>query len=189
MRVIAGEHRGRRLIVPKGLDVRPTADRVKQFIFDVLSGEIEGADVLDLFAGTGNLGIEALSRGAAHATFVDQNTIAAKTITQNIELLGLETRSTLIKRDVISVIKHSDFPPFTFNLIFADPPYDYENHRMLLMEIAEKKLLHPEGWLILEHPTSMSLNGTFERLAVSRVRKLGNTSISMFKNDNVNDYE
>ena len=187
MRIIAGEFKGRKLITPRGLHIRPTADRVKQYIFDVLADQVVNAMVLDLFSGTGNLGIEALSRGAAHVCFVEQNRNAVRLIKQNIELLHLEHRNTVVQKDALSFLRHSDDPSYEFDVIFADPPYKWEKIDELILLLAEKKRLRTDGCFVLEHPTTQKFDRTYLGLCVKRVRKLGNTSISMFMNDTINE--
>jgi 16S rRNA (guanine966-N2)-methyltransferase len=120
MRVVAGAHRGRTLRAPPGTDTRPTADRVREALFSIL-GPIDGTDVLDLFAGSGALGIEALSRGAASATFVERDRRAAATIRANLEGLGADAH--VVVRDALAWLR-SPPPDAAFGLVFADPPYD-----------------------------------------------------------------
>ena len=118
MRVVGGELRGRRLEAPRGNDIRPTAERTREAIFSILY-DVRDARVLDLFAGTGALGIEALSRGAAHATFVDSSQIAISTIALNVSHLRLRERSALVRAEL-----GAGWPAAgTFDLVFADPPY------------------------------------------------------------------
>src|SRR3954451_2504981 len=106
MRVVAGEARGIRLVAPKGLDIRPTSDRVREAVFNALGslGAVEGATVVDLFAGTGALGIEALSRGAAHATFVDRDRIAVDTVRRNLDATKLGDQATIVRADVMAFV-------------------------------------------------------------------------------------
>ncbi|MEO0412872.1 MAG: 16S rRNA (guanine(966)-N(2))-methyltransferase RsmD [Pseudomonadota bacterium] len=124
MRIIAGMHRGRRLIAPKGKQTRPTTDRSREALFSALSHQLDQdfseRQVLDLFAGSGALGLEALSRGAAHATFVERAPAAVDSINANIDALGLAENTKILKADATR-------PPRTigpFNLVFIDPPYD-----------------------------------------------------------------
>jgi 16S rRNA (guanine966-N2)-methyltransferase len=119
MRIIAGELKGRRLRMPGGAPTRPTADRVREALFSMLA-DVSGAHVLDLFAGSGALGIEALSRGAAAAVFVESDARAAATIRANLESLGLE--GTVVRRDVARFL--SDPSREAYDLVFCDPPYD-----------------------------------------------------------------
>lgn len=120
MRVIAGELKGRKLKSPKGLGTRPMLDRVREALFSIL-GDIEGAAVLDLYAGTGSLGIEALSRGASKAVFVDSGRYA--TVAANIEMLGLAARAQFIRQDALACLRRQDEVGARWNLIFLDPPY------------------------------------------------------------------
>ena len=118
MRVVAGEFRGRRLAAPRGARTRPTADRVREALFSIL-GEVSGARVLDLYAGSGALGIEALSRGAESAVFVERDPRAVAAIERNLESLGL--RQTVLKQDAVRFMARGEG---TFDLVFCDPPYD-----------------------------------------------------------------
>ena len=119
MRVVAGQFKGRRLQAPRGRRTRPTADRVREALFSIL-GDVEGARVLDLFAGSGALGIEAMSRGAAHAVFVERDRRAADAIRRN--LTGLGVRAAVIEGDVLTFVRQR--PQGPYDLVFADPPYD-----------------------------------------------------------------
>ena len=122
MRVVAGRHRGRALRAPPGRATRPTADRVREALFSILGpAAVEGAHVLDLFAGSGALGIEALSRGAASATFVERDRRAAATIRANLD--GLDAEAEVVVRDALAWLA-SQPPEAAFGLVFADPPYD-----------------------------------------------------------------
>ena len=121
MRVIAGVHGGRRLRAPAGLDTRPTSDRVREALFSVLGAEVEGARVLDLFAGSGALGIEALSRGAAEATFVDAAEASVRCVRSNLEALGL--RAEVRRGDAAAFLKSASVRGHVYDLVFLDPPY------------------------------------------------------------------
>jgi 16S rRNA (guanine966-N2)-methyltransferase len=118
VRVVAGEYRGRRLVAPRGMRTRPTADRVREALFSML-GDVSGARVLDLYAGSGALGIEALSRGAASAVFVERDPRAAAVIERNLTSLGLEEE--VLRRDAVRFLRAG---VGTFDLVFCDPPYD-----------------------------------------------------------------
>ena len=127
MRVVGGSARGRRLHAPKGTDVRPTSDRTRESIFNVLMslGGVEGGTVVDLFAGTGGLGIEALSRGAEHATFVDRD---VDLVRANLDAVGLADRATVVKADVLRWLEGAP----AFDIAFADPPYAFDDWAVLL---------------------------------------------------------
>ena len=121
MRVVAGTHKGHRLAAPKGTASRPTADRVREAIFNLV-GSVEGERVLDLYAGSGALGIEALSRGAAHATFVDSNARAAQAVRSNLDKLGLE-QARVVRAGAPSFLRRAAANGERWDLVFCDPPY------------------------------------------------------------------
>lgn len=121
MRIVAGAARGRPLVAPKGRDVRPTADRVKEALFSSLAPRLPGASVLDLFAGTGSLGLEALSRGASHVTFVERARAALSALDRNIEVVGIDG-AEVVRGDVATALRSSP-PGAPFDLVLADPPY------------------------------------------------------------------
>ena len=156
MRVIAGTARGRALASPSGHTVRPTADRVRQATFNALESRdaVIGARVLDLFAGTGAMGIEALSRGAEHCTFVENNKAALAVIRTNLEILGFETRAMVIGNDVLRYLQQ---PVRAIDLALVDPPYTFEGWTAVLAALRNVELVvvetgsvfAPEGWVIL----------------------------------------
>lgn len=139
MRIVAGRYRGASLATPKGQAIRPTGDRVREAVFNILSHgigfDMEGARVLDLFAGTGALGLEALSRGASHALFVEESAEARGLIRRNIELLGVMGAAKVFRRDATRLGEAGTMAPF--NLVFADPPYG--------KALAERALLAAAG--------------------------------------------
>ncbi len=141
MRIIAGTHRGRRIAAPKGRETRPTSDRVRENAFNLV-GPVDGADVLDLFAGSGAMGLEALSRGAARATFVEQDRDACRVIGENLDQLGL--KATVLPLDAVRAVEQERG---TYDLVLCDPPYDY-NGTKLAPHLA--KLLSDDGVLVWE---------------------------------------
>ncbi len=147
MRVISGKARGRKLVSPEGLLTRPTTDRVKESIFNILSPYIPAQRVLDLFAGSGALGIEALSRGSAHCTFVEANKSAMATVKKNIELTRTEDSSSTVFGDSLSFLKscHDGF-----DVIFLDPPYNTGLLQKSVELIRERNLLKPDGVILCE---------------------------------------
>lgn len=176
MRIISGKWRGKQLIAPESLPVRPTTDRAKESLFNWLNFRIdmEGIDVLDLFAGTGNIGYEFLSRGAKRIVAVDENLACVKFMRQtyarlnasSVEVLHLEARKAIQRMHA------------SFDIIFADPPYIYEDHRQIIVDIFEGGLLRPEGWLIIEHPAGFDatdMPGFYE------MRKYGKVHFSYFQ--------
>jgi 16S rRNA (guanine966-N2)-methyltransferase len=152
MRIVAGRHRGASLATPKGQDIRPTSDRVRESMFNILAhgvgAEIAGARVLDLFAGTGALGLEAMSRGAAFALFVEESAEARGIIRRNTEMLSLMGASKIFRRDATQLGERGNFAPFS--LVFADPPYGKGLGERALISAAEGGWLTPDAIAILE---------------------------------------
>ena len=155
MRVISGTARGRKLKELTGIEIRPTSDMVKESIFNIVQFDIEGRQVLDLFAGTGQLGIEALSRGARSAVFVDISREAVKLVKDNVELCGFSDVSTFFRRDALSYLKHCG----TFDLIFIDPPFDTKLAGMSLERIIEFDKLDTNGIIICETGADIAAPG------------------------------
>ena len=147
MRIIAGEFKGRRLKAPKWEGLRPTSDKLRETLFNVLASRIGGATVLDVFAGSGAVGLEALSRGAAHAVFIESDRRAAELIDANAALCGVENRCVII-RDRAERALHRH-PDEVFDVIVLDPPYEFEPLADVLD--AAVRRLAPGGVLILEH--------------------------------------
>ena len=144
MRVITGSARGRRLKTPEGLDIRPTTDNVKEALFNIIQFDVEGRRVLDLFAGTGQLGIEALSRGAASAVFVDQDREALKIVRENLKTCGLQ--ASVRQEDALRALHREE----RFDLIFVDPPYDAGLYGPVLETIKSVDKLSEGGIIICE---------------------------------------
>lgn len=154
MKIIAGEFGGRILKAPKGDVTRPTTSLVRKALFDICMAHTEDALFLDLFSGSGALGIEALSRGARHATFIERDRNALRCLNENLKMLGLESRSTVLSGDVFSYLKKFKTP---FDLITADPPYHDKIHTELLHIIDEKKLVKNGGLLFIEAPLNTKI--------------------------------
>ena len=148
MRIIAGEHKGRRLKAPTWDGLRPTSDKLRETLFNIIATRVPGARVLDVFAGTGAMGLEALSRGAASAVFIEPHRRAAGLIADNAALCGVENRCVIIReRAEHALERHVEHEPF--DVVVLDPPYDFEP----LQAVVEAALRHlaPGGLLILEH--------------------------------------
>lgn len=181
MRVIGGNARGRRLKVPKGQSMRPTAARVKEALFNILPHDLSGTRVLDLFAGTGNLTIEALSRGAAAAILVDSSFESGKAIRENLRRLHLTDRTKVwimpATRALRLLARHGD----TFDMIFLDPPYDRQWMDRTLPIIAREKLLRGSGVVIAEHSIRENVEAHYDSLALHDQRRYGGTLVSFFK--------
>ena len=144
MRVITGTARGRRLRTPENYDIRPTTDNVKESVFNIIQFDIEGRRVLDLFAGTGQLGIECLSRGAAEAVFIDENTAAVKIVKENLKTCGFT--AAVLQQDALSYLRHCG----KFDLIFVDPPYDSGLYESVLETINSVDILSDGGIILCE---------------------------------------
>lgn len=149
MRIIAGTARSLPLKTIEGKDTRPTTDRIKETLFNILQREIPGACFLDLFAGSGQIGLEALSRGAAYAVFVENSLKAAKCIEENIAFTGFAQKSRLLTADVISGLMSLE-GKYTFDVIFMDPPYRQELEKDVLMYLSRSSILKPDSRLIVE---------------------------------------
>jgi 16S rRNA (guanine966-N2)-methyltransferase len=161
VRVIAGELGGRRLAAPKGHEVRPTSDRAREALFSIL-GDVSGSEVLDLFCGTGALGIEALSRGASRAVLVDTETAPALA---NVEALAVRERTEVVRRDAASYLETTES---TFDLILCDPPYRLAAPLAPTLEQLVPKRLRDHGRLVVESPARSPIQLPFE-LATDRV--------------------
>jgi len=146
LRVISGSARGRKLKEPVGHDIRPTSDKVKESVFNIVQFDVEGRRVLDLFAGTGQFGIEALSRGAGSAVFVDSNAGSVKLIRENLKICGFSELSAVYARDVLRYLENDE----KFDLIFIDPPYDTKLAERALSKIVEFDKLNINGIIICE---------------------------------------
>lgn len=177
MRVITGTARGTSLKAPAGMTTRPTADKVKQALFNIIQYDISG-DVLDLFAGSGQLGIEALSRGARHCVFVDQSADAIRVIRDNLEKTKLADRAQVIRADSLSYLARCRK---TFRLIFLDPPYAEKSLENAIKCISEIDILGESGIIITERPVGKDLKGDFGELIPSKDYRYGTTIITLFR--------
>ena len=146
MRIIGGTARGRKLKEPYGESIRPTSDMVKESVFNIVQFDIEGRTVLDLYAGTGQLGIEAISRGARSCIFVDKDPTAAKLIRENVKICGFQDNAHIFARDALAYLKGNG----KFDLIILDPPYDTDLAAKTLMKIIEFDKLNLNGIIICE---------------------------------------
>ncbi|HVY19919.1 MAG TPA: 16S rRNA (guanine(966)-N(2))-methyltransferase RsmD [Bauldia sp.] len=178
MRIVAGEFRGRPLLAPEGEGIRPTSDRVRQTIFDVLAHSygdpVPGARVLDLFAGTGAFGIEAISRGAASALFVDDGAEARGLIRGNVETFGLTGRTRIFRRDATRLGEVGTVQPFT--LVFADPPYGRGLGEQALASAAAGGWLEPAATIVLEETAEAKI-AAIPGLDLLESRAIGDTAV------------
>ena len=178
-RVIAGEARGVRLVTPKSV-VRPTLDRVREAVFSILQSRLPGARFLDLYAGSGANGIEALSRGAAWCALVDSDSAAIDAIGENVfrSKLGHKCRTyKLTLPEGLGVITKTEAP---FDIIYCDPPYDSPDYTAVLSQIKTLQLVAPDGTVLLEHDSRNEFSGCADGFSTVRVKKHGRVGITIF---------
>lgn len=181
MRVISGKVRGLKLNAPKNDDVRPTTDRVKESLFNMINSYMMDSDILDLFAGTGSLGIECLSRGANKCVFVDKSKESINIVKSNIKKARVENESIVLNLDFKSAISSLALKKEKFDVIFMDPPYYKNMFNDALLAVDEKELLKEDGIIVVEHDTVDKFPDNMGRLYKSREKKYGNTTITFYK--------
>ena len=187
-RISGGKDRGRRLQVPKSR-LRPTTEKVRAAIFSILGGQVDGARVLDLYAGTGAMGLEALSRGAESADFVEGDARACSTINTNIRSLGYDDLARVIRARAEKAVAS----PATllgsstagqnclpYDLVFIDPPYDDDPWDDIMTGLSDGTLLRQDVTVVAEHGSSRTLAGVYGRLSLQRTRRYGGSSISIY---------
>ncbi len=183
MRVIAGKYRSRTLLAPHGLDTRPTSDRLRETLFNVLAPRIEGANFLDLYAGSGANGIEALSRGAKQVVFVEKAAPAIAAIRRNLESLGIHDDFQLETRSVAASLKYLREEQQTFNIVFLDPPYKaIEQYALTLGMIGgtHQDLLAPDAIAVAEHHRKLVLEESYGDLHRFRLLEQGDAALSFY---------
>jgi 16S rRNA (guanine966-N2)-methyltransferase len=180
MRVIGGNARGRRLKVPKGRTLRPTAARVKEALFNILPRDLTGLRLLDLFAGTGNVAIEALSRGAEEAILVDASAESGRAIRENLRRFGLMDRVSLWTMPVERALRQLERRHEGFDFIFADPPYGQRLVERTLRIIAQGSILRNSGVIVAEHGVRDEVAARFGKLELRDRRRYGDTILSFF---------
>ena len=180
MRVITGKARGVQLKTPEGMLTRPTADKVKEALFSIVNFDIPAAKVLDLFAGTGQLGIEALSRGADSAVFVDAREDACKIVRENLRRTKLEAYASVVRSDYLDYLRRCKSK---FDIILLDPPYAEEFLEKALKCITEIDILQSGGIIITERPLGNELPYDFEGFTRSKDYKYGNTLLTLYRKD------
>lgn len=176
IRVIAGAARGRRLVTPKGLSTRPTRDRIRESLFSILAPRLAGARVLDLFAGSGALGLEALSRGAREACFVERSPAALAAIRENVARVGV-AGGTILAEDALAFVARAD-GPCAFDIVFADPPYAGGTGRRLLDCGRWDRLLADGGILVLESEDELVPPAGLE---LADARRYGRTYLNFYR--------
>ncbi len=183
MRIVGGTFKGRRLKTVKGSKTRPTSEKVREALFDILGGSVRGSQVLDLFAGTGAIGLEALSRGAAGAVFVESYRPAASAVRANIEMLGLRERTEVMALSYRAALARLNGRDRKFDIIVADPPYRFlegKENRNILSAAGKFDSLLPQGIFVLEHATNLEPvipSSDWRRI---RRKEYGQTCLSFF---------
>lgn len=183
MRIVSGFFRGRKLKAPFGKDIRPTSDMVKESLFNILFTKIEDSIFLDLFSGTGNIGIEALSRGARFCYFVDNNFNSIRCLKDNLDLLDIKGKFEIINSDVSKAIEFFKKKNIKFDIIFIDPPY-YKNlaHQTLIM-LSDSNILDEDGVIVVEHHKNDIIEDVYNTLLKTKSKKYGETILTFYKEE------
>lgn len=173
MRVIAGEFRSRKLKTSEGLETRPTPDRLRESLFSILQAEIEGITFLDAYAGSGAVGIEALSRGASRAIFVERSRSAAEVLKENISTLRLESRSEIFTGKVLQILKKK-----SADIIFLDPPYELESEYLSVLGLLGE---NPPSLVIVQHSKRFDPGDQHGKLIRDRIVRQGENALSFYR--------
>ena len=181
MRIIAGAYKGRRLATPRGDTTRPTADQVRIALLDTLMPWLPQARVLDLFAGAGGVGLEALSRGAAHATFVERDARAVQALRANVATLGVERAARVVRDDVQRAVRALRRDADAFDVVFLDPPYDGDEVAATLEALGDAALLSERGVIVAQHWTKRPPAAAVGTLTAFRTRRFGETTLTFFR--------
>ena len=184
MRITGGQIKGRIIASPKGMNIRPTSDRVREAIFNLIGQDLSGLKVLDLFAGTGSLGIESLSRGTQHAVFIDNSQQALKLIRKNLVTCGFENSGTVLRRDLkkAATLSHPVFKQ-RFDLLFLDPPYRGDMLIPLLEKISTADILSNGSRVVVELSKHEMLPSSFGNLKIADSRLYGDTMINIYSHE------
>jgi 16S rRNA (guanine(966)-N(2))-methyltransferase RsmD len=181
LRVIGGDLKGRRLRGPEGRGIRPTGDRVREALFDILGSRINGSSFLDAYAGTGAVGVEALSRGAAGVTFVEKDRAAVELLRRNVETAGdLSRRARIVPRDLAAALRLLEEDKARFDIVFLDPPYEGGELDRALRLVGRSGVLHPESLIVSEHDARSAPRGDAALPAVRSVR-YGHTALTFHR--------
>ena len=175
MRIIAGSHKGARIYAPRGRDTRPTGDRVREAVYNLV-GPVEGMAVLDLYAGSGAMGLEALSRGAAHATFVEADRVAAQTVVRNLEKLGFRS-ATVLRDDAARKLAADAGAGRRYDLVLIDPPYRMLSDVLPTLGTHLPAVVEPEGLVVVESDSHVEPQLP---LPLRTSRRYGSVRVSVF---------
>ncbi len=184
MRVIAGKYRSRRLVAPAGIQTRPTSDRLRETLFNVVAASVEDSAWLDLFAGTGAVGIEALSRGARSVHFVESSSRAVRTIRSNLAALEISQGFEVMEREAVTALRMLDAQVLACDFCFLDPPYrKLDDYEQVLSFLSQSRLLKPESLVIAEHDKHFDPGGVFGTLRRRRKLRQGDAVLSFYGRD------
>jgi 16S rRNA (guanine(966)-N(2))-methyltransferase RsmD len=183
MRVIGGLAKGRRILAPRGRGTRPTSGYVREVLFDLLTQQVEGRTFLDLYAGTGAVGIEALSRGAAVAVFVEHNRLALTMLYRNLEASGFRNRAEVVPVEVLRYLRRAAYGSRQFDLIFLDPPYLHAEANAAIRLIASTEILASSGMAILERSAKVDPISVPTGLALAREVRHGDTALELYRRE------
>lgn len=181
MRVISGTARGRTLKAVPGMSTRPTTDKVKEALFSMIGPYFEGGTALDLFAGSGGLGIEALSRGMEKAVFIDLEYKSIETIKNNLKTAGVEDRAEVYKNDAERALKVLSKRGVLFDLVFLDPPYRLKTGQKLMEQMDQLRLLTDQATIVLEYESSYEYPESFGNFSLVRKSVYGETALSIYE--------
>jgi len=187
MRVISGKYRGRRLLGPSGHELRPTGDRLKESLFNILRPFVNGAVLLDAFGGTGAIGIEALSLGAAEAVFVEKASAGCRLIRKNLERCGINEGYRILNQDVFAALRALAREGFRANIVYFDPPYDWQPYRDLLKITFRRDLLADPSWVVVEHHRKAPLPESGDGYQRCRLVSQGDHALSFYEAANTID--
>ena len=183
MRVISGKFRGRRLKGPDGMDIRPTGDPLKETLFNIIGPGIAGSVMLDVFGGSGAIGIEALSRGARESVFIENSEAACRLIRHNLELCGIKAGYRIVQQDVFTAMRALARQGFKANIIFFDPPYDWKPYCDLLEITFTRGLLASPSRVVIEHYRKTVLPESGEGYRRYRIVRQGDHGLSLYEQD------
>ena len=179
MRVISGSCKGKKLKCLPGLQIRPTSDRLKEAFFSLSASRVEGCYFLDCFAGCGGMGIEALSRGAAEAVFIESNKAACSIVKQNLQLCGFKKKFRLLSFDWKRALKRLEKEEYKFDILFFDPPYHQFSYEKILEYLASGRLLNQESLIALEHYWRLQIEPLREAFSCYTTLRAGDSCITL----------
>lgn len=183
MHILGGKAKGRKILTLSTKECRPTLQIVRKSIFDILGTDVREARVLDLYSGTGSLGIEALSRGSQRATFVDESRRALEVLRKNVEELGFEERADLVEGDAVRTLLRLSKKGMSYHIVFADPPYDRNPISEILEAFRVSDVLRKGGFLIVEHSKHTELPFRIGRLVLWKAKQFGETRVSFYRKE------